>query len=291
MLSYIPFEVLLETAPKENSPLKDWDFLVKKHSISYNFSGTLWQKMQETANRNKGLLAFAPSFSSPGALATSRRDYLGPLIFNQQEVDNISQLYPGKIFKDTTAILNEFMANAGEYSLLHLATHAKLEDQQSDYSYLAFYGIQDSTQSAKLFIRDLYSMNLPLDMVVLSACETGIGTLKNGEGLMSLARGFTYAGAKSIVTSLWTANDLTTAQIMTNYYTQLKAGFSKDIALQQAKLQFLKENQEVHPYYWATFVGFGDMVSIKGPSYRWVPYLIGLLGLGVIGFFFLKRKR
>ena len=290
VLSYIPFEVLLSTAPEENSPLKDWDFLVKKHAISYNFSGTLLRRMQEMSIKKKGLLAFAPSFNAPGALVASRRDYLGPLIFNQQEVDNIGQLYPGKILKDTAASLSQFMANTDQYSLLHLATHAKLEDQQSDYSYLAFYGVQDSSQAAKLFIRDLYNMNLPLDMVVLSACETGIGTLKNGEGLMSLARGFAYAGAKSVVTSLWAANDLTTAQIMTNYYKNLKEGLSKDIALQQAKLQFLAENQEVHPYYWATFVGFGDMKAIKESSFSWFPYLIGFLGLLILGFPFVKGR-
>ena len=114
-------------------------------------------------------------------------------------------------------------------------------------------------------------------MVVLSACETGVGKWQSGEGIVSLARGFAYAGAKSIITSLWSANDRSTAQVMENFYTNLKAGLSKKEALRQAKLEFLSSQKDplnTHPFYWATFVPIGDLeASINTSSYASTSWL------------------
>ena len=108
-------------------------------------------------------------------------------------------------------------------------------------------------------------MPVNADLVVLSACETGIGEQQRGEGVLSLARAFAFAGAKSIVASLWSVNDQSTMQIMDNFYKEIKAGKPKNIALANAKRSYLLQNPGLgaHPFFWAGFVALGDMTAIK----------------------------
>ena len=97
-------------------------------------------------------------------------------------------------------------------------------------------------------------------MVVLSACETGLGKVEFGEGVRSLGKSFLEAGASSIVYSLWTVNDLSTAKIMSAFYSYLKKGKTKDVAMQQARLDYLRQADSLHrnPYFWAGFVLHGE---------------------------------
>ena len=141
----------------------------------------------------------------------------------------------------------------------------------------------------RLYLNDLYAMNLPLEMVVLSACETGVGELLKGEGMLSLANGFTQAGAKSVITSLWKADDESTYKIMTAFYKYLARGQRKDEALRNAKLEYLENCDPLKssPYYWAAFIPIGDMSPIRAkPLYlQWGFWLmIGVAVLGVWGY-------
>ena len=117
----------------------------------------------------------------------------------------------------------------------------------------------------KFYAKDIYNLSLNADLVTLSACETGIGELKRGEGIISLARAFAYAGAKSIVTTLWSVNDVRTSELMEHFYKNLYKGMDKDAALWQAKKDFLKAHKgmSAHPYYWAGFIPIGDMSPIR----------------------------
>jgi len=264
VLGHLPFEVLLKEIPSSFHRFKTHPYLIREYTIGYNFSATLWQLMKEKSYNSKGLLSIAPSFdrqNQPRPNKGTQRQ-LGPLLHNGAEVAAIQSLYKGTGLHGPAATLNQFKQYAPKYKYLHLATHAQLEDRDINYSFLAFSPSADSTQSDKLFIRDLYNLRLPCDMVVLSACETGVGKWKSGEGIVSLARGFAYAGAKSIVTSLWSANDQSTAEIMALFYANLKEGFSKKEALRQAKLHYLstqKDPLNTHPFFWATFVPIGDL--------------------------------
>ena len=118
-------------------------------------------------------------------------------------------------------------------------------------------------------------------MVVLSACETGIGKLLRGEGMASLSRGFSYAGAKSILTTLWSINDTKAADLMESFYKYLAEGFSKDVALGKAKREFLEKNDDyfAHPFFWAAYVPLGEMEPISfRSSFPWL-WIIGILVL------------
>ena len=105
---------------------------------------------------------------------------------------------------------------------------------------------------------EIYNLQLEADLVVLSACETAAGILKTGEGVMSLSRGFAWAGVPSTVTSLWKVNEEATAKIMVSFYENLRQNYPKDVALKQAKMTYLKNNPEAAPYFWAAFILVGN---------------------------------
>ncbi|MDO8970542.1 MAG: CHAT domain-containing protein, partial [Saprospiraceae bacterium] len=120
----------------------------------------------------------------------------------------------------------------------------------------------------KLYARDLYTYTLNADMVVFSACKTGVGKLRRGEGIISMARAFSHAGAKSIVTTLWDVDDVASKDLLVDFYQQLQQGKTKDAALQQAKIDFLTKNRGdggamMHPFFWAGFIAIGDMGAMK----------------------------
>ena len=218
--------------------------------------------------KGEELLVVAPSFGSAqeAKYENYRRDNLSPLIYNEQEAAAIHSIMGGGLLTGKDASLQEFREMAAGYSLFHFATHAKADDYNSDHSYLAFAGAGQGDPGAKLHLRDLYTLYLPARMVVLSACEAGLGEFQRGEGVLSLARGFAYAGAKSIVTSLWAANDQATARLMERYYRQLEEGQPIDAALRQAKLDHLAaatEPADAHPFKWGAFIAVGDMAALE----------------------------
>lgn len=144
-------------------------------------------------------------------------------------------------------------------------------------------------------MQELYNLDLTNDLVVLSACETGIGVLQKGEGSMNLARGFKYAGVSNLVVSLWKINDLSTSQLMSSFYSELIKTESAFAANQNSKLAYLNHpdisNVKKSPYYWSAFVYFGDLTEPKSSNdYYLMLYLIlGLVIAGLILVLIFKR--
>ncbi len=275
VLGYIPFEVLLMQKPEKAIRFHDHAYLLRDHSISYSFSATLLREMihkKHQTTPDKPIITYAPFFDSDtAALAKTfaddlamRRD-LTPLSNSGEEAFRIAKSMGGEAIVGKSATEQKFRATAQSARILHLATHGKADDKSGDYAFLAFAPISDSLEKGLLYVRDLYNLTLNADMVVLSACETGIGKLQRGEGIISLARAFAYAGAKSIVTSLWSVNDAKTKDLMLLFYQNLKKGKTKDAALRQAKLSFIAKNihPNAHPFFWAAFIGIGDMSPVK----------------------------
>jgi len=275
LLNYIPFDALV-TNTKENR------FLINNYSVSYNNSATLWyEKKNKThhINENK-LLGFAPQFQD---------DYFAPLRYNKEELEEVSKLFEAKTFLNDSATLIAFTENCTSFNLIHLATHAVANDANPDYSYLAF---SNSTKDDNLlFISDLYNYQIDADLVVLSACETGVGKLQKGEGMLSLARAFNYAGVDALVTTLWKIDDESTSQIMIDFYANLKQGLTKSEALRQAKLTYLKKHDNdmllQHPYYWSGIVLVGDTNQIAQQNN---VLFYGLLILVLFMLFLLVKK-
>lgn len=279
-LSYLPFELLLEKYPEKLARFKSYSYLIKQHQISYAFSATLLHQMTTDyqVRPSKFFLGIAPSFAPGGPFE--------PLAYNQLEVERIGELMqPAQVRKYAT--VEEFKTNAPSFNIIHLATHGVLNDKADAFSYIALSPDSIEQDQGVLFTRDLYDMRLNAAMVVLSACETGLGKYQRGEGIISLARGFAYAGAKSTLTTLWSIDDETTKELMYQFYENIQQKMPKDAALHQAKISFLEEqsNIKAHPFYWAPFVLIGDVGPIaagQGWSWWWVviPALL-LVGVGV----------
>ena len=298
VLGYLPFDLLL-TKESTNEDFSSKPYLLHNHNISYTYSIALLDEMTgyNRARADKNLLAIAPLFESNKEVylygnREIKKEVQPPLYFNKEEIESIHNIIGGDMITGHDATEEHFLAHAQDYNILHLSTHGKANDEIGSFSYLAFTEILDSTENEFVYNYDLYNLNLNADMVVLSACETGLGELKAGEGIISLARGFSYAGAKSIINTLWTINDYRTKEIMESFYTGIADGQDKDVALRAAKLKFIKDNpSEALPFYWAAFIPVGDMSAIENnvlPKNS-IYYIMALCGLLLV-VLFLKSK-
>jgi len=282
VLGYVPFEALLTGEPARRSVFSTYKphFLAQRHRISYCYSATLLREMRDKRHRTEPLnnvLALAPffredtatlHFKADSADLLALRDAFGPLHASGDEAHAVAQLLGGSALYGPEASLDTFRRLAPNVRVLHLSTHGKADDRAGDYAWLALGVPGDTSAFDKLYARDLYGIGLNADLVVLSACETATGKLRRGEGIVSLARAFSFAGAKSLVTSLWKVDDAATKNLMVNFYRYLHDGRAKDAALHQAKLDFLNQAQAtdtnlLHPFFWAGFVAVGDMQPLK----------------------------
>jgi CHAT domain-containing protein len=148
-----------------------------------------------------------------------------------------------------------------QYRYIHFATHGVLDSVNAEMSavVLSLVDRQGHPEPGYLRARDLFNLNLPAELVVLSACETGLGNEVKGEGLIGLTRGLMYAGAKRVVTSLWSVDDEATATLMGDFYAgMLKQGKRPADALRAAQIRMWKQSQYRAPYFWAPFILQGD---------------------------------
>ncbi|MGB3588234.1 MAG: CHAT domain-containing protein [Tunicatimonas sp.] len=273
-LSYLPFEMLAKDTQEDK-------FLLHDYTISYAFSGTLLYNahLRETAQaKNQEVLAMAP-FAGRN-VGSVRDNSLSPLYFSRQEVASVG----GSLYLEEEATKQLFLEIAGSYNILHLATHASVNDENPLQSFIAFYPEdKQSIVGHRLYTHELYNLRLDsVNLVVLSSCDAGNGRLVKGEGIISLARAFAYAGCPNIVTTLWKADDKAASDIASQMHYYLKKGYTKDEALRQAKLDYLRdpETKELRtPYYWANFVFIGDPAPIYR-NYSWVWWLVA--GLAVV---------
>ena len=292
-LNYLPFEILSTTAaPKATNDysLEQQNYLFEDFQISYNFSASLLLQNENKIYQTEHPFAgFAPVFNDM-EVASSRGCEDGKLYrlqCNQQEVEDLHQLMGGDRFIGPEANKNQFLQASSQYNILHLATHACLD--QDDPNYNRIYFTDDHLSNF-----DLNNCAVNANLVVLSACNTNSGTLIKGDGVMSLSKGFTLAGCPSIVTSLWAVDDCSTSKFMLDFYQQLKEGQDKDQALQHTKLAYLATASKAgkHPYYWATFVQFGNTQALTFNT-GWTNLMwLGLLGIGLLFFMgkFIGRK-
>ncbi|MCF8368036.1 MAG: CHAT domain-containing protein [Bacteroidales bacterium] len=294
VLGYLPFESLI-TSPYNESfkNFRELPYMVKEYPISYHYSSSLFlnsfiTKLNHLINK---ALVMAPSYRINGRNNDSTKfGHLPILKFTKNEAEVIHQLVGGKIYVDSSATERNFKNNASNFSILHLAMHTILDDEDPMSSKLIFSQNDDPNEDGLLNTYEIYDLALDARMVVLSACETGSGTLRKGEGIMNMARGFLFAGVPSLLITHWKVNDASSSQIMKGYYSSLQKGKSK--ALQESKLVFISGSDLVfaHPYYWSAYVIIGDVSPIKGSKMKMIISLIGLVLIGIITLYFLRKK-
>ncbi len=290
-LSRIPFEVLLFEAPKQIDQIdyRSLNYVIKSSKLTYGYSATWSFGGQKIANR-KGpelsLLAFA---------------YAG------SEIDNTTQPLPGsltevnalrrvwndniKSFEGAGATESNFKKSAGNYDVIHLAVHNSVDTKNPLNSGLEFRN--DNFGDGTLHVFEIYQLHVGAQMVVLSACETGLGEYQDGEGFSSVGRAFAQKGVTNIVSSLWKISDGHSSRMMSSFYKLLKQSGNPSSALHESKLRFIKEKDELaaHPSNWASLVYTGNPQRIlevqDQKNERWKIYVVSIiLALGFLLFLY-----
>lgn len=219
---------------------------------------------------------------------------LRDLPWAEKELKNVSEIVQSDLYLRSGATEDAFKQNAGRFGIIHLATHVILDDKEPLYSKFVFSKNPDSNEDGFLHLYELYTLRLHANMAVLSACRTGIGKSVKGEGMMSLARGFAYAGCPSVVMSLWAIDDKATSIVVNKFYEGLAQGNTKDAALRRAKLALINTRDPVlsNPYYWAGLVVVGntDPLPISPPGDDGGYWFFGFLAVILPVTYFILRK-
>lgn len=187
------------------------------------------------------------------------------LPYTRQEAENILSLVSESDRKQALDFEASRSTATGkdlsQYRYVHFATHGYLDSERPEFSALVLSLVDKDgrQQSGFLYAYEIYNLNLPAEVVVLSACETGLGKEIRGEGLVGLTRGFMYAGSPRVVVSLWSVNDRATAELMARFYQKMmKENLRPAAALRAAQIEMWKSNQWNQPYYWAAFALQGE---------------------------------
>ncbi|HRI61902.1 MAG TPA: CHAT domain-containing protein, partial [Saprospiraceae bacterium] len=315
-LSYLPFELLLTNDPGKTDNYTNLPYLLKEAAVRYEYSASLALQPPVDKNPQSRFIGYAPGYTKEQPV-TTRGDHnvcretdaadFAALGNNQMEVLQIARLLGGKALLGDLATETHFKQHAAEPRILHFAMHGFLNDCDPLYSGLVFSRpgdvagrdanngnmLQDSIHEDTdgfLHTYEIYNLRLNADLAVLSACNTGRGQLAKGEGVISLARAFKYAGCSNVLMSLWQADDQATAQIMQGFYRYLKEGKGKDTSIRQAKLDYLSAGNRNHPFFWGAFVLIGDDRPLEQPSNR-IWYGVGILLLAGAAFVYWPIKR
>ena len=270
-LHYLPFEALIVT-PEKQPPC----YLVETHTVSYAPSASVLAFLQKPSQprqspEQKDWLALGdPIFGKNESADLNRSLYrqrgfdLVSLPNSGVEIQKIAAMFPAN--KRTTYVRAEAKEERvkrerlDQYRMLHFATHAWVDENLPGRSCIVLAIDDDPAEDGFLLMNEIFNLKLQADLVVLSACQTGRGKLLRGEGLIGLSRAFFYAGARSLLASLWAVEDRTTAELMVKFYEYLRQGRSKSEALCLAKRALIKGKIAAarHPHFWAPFVLLGE---------------------------------
>lgn len=297
-LANLPFEVLI-TSPASPNTLnyKDLDYLIHHYEFNYQYSTTLSVKRAERVTETaREFVGFAPSFEGVNeriGKQLSGKVAITPLKWNAQEVSSIHQIVrEAEVYRNETATEANFKQQAPNTRVVHLATHAFVDEQDPMNSSIIFSSHEGAFEDGVLHAFEIYNLNFDSDMVTLSACNTGFGGMSKGEGTMSLARAFSYAGVPSVIMSHWEVDDKVTSRLMSLFYQNLNKGMRKDQALRQAKLQLIQENDPAisNPYFWGAFVVVGDVTPVSQTGHKTWYWLIAALSVALIVVFYSRLK-
>jgi CHAT domain-containing protein/Flp pilus assembly protein TadD len=275
-LQYVPFAAV--AVPGTASTAQDYLPLMVNHEIitlpSASTQGILREELRDRPLAPKTLAVFAdPVFGlsddrvnlSETQKKQSLRNLYARLPFTRQEAEVILGMVPesDRISAFDFAANREqvFSEQLSQYKIVHFATHGEVDTEQPELSTLILSLVDETGEAQNGFLRlhDIFNLNLPAELVVLSACQTGLGKNIRGEGVIGLTRGFMYAGAARVVVSLWYIDDEATADLMVKFYEQmLQKNLTPAAALQAAQVEMWQEQKWRSPYYWAAFTLQGE---------------------------------
>ncbi|MEL7221584.1 MAG: CHAT domain-containing protein, partial [Bacteroidota bacterium] len=292
VLCALPFDALLSQPVPESklSHYQDqtaYSFLLYQSSISYCYSATLLHEMQTAlgASRQSSQQLLGFSLTEFEAHITTIEETFNSWWNGRESVNNLG-------IDSHKQMLFDIGQN---YRFIHFSVHGEIDLNAPNQSHLKLRNSPTDADSL-FYVKELYHTKLPADMVVAAACSAGVGQIHEGEGMLSLTRGFTYAGTKSLVTTLWDIEQGPTQVLLENFYKNIGSGFPKDEALTSSKKAYIAsfDDTSCHPKYWAAFIPIGDMnpVSIQEHSFfsKLLKGVVMLAGLYLI-FVLVKRRK
>lgn len=282
--------------------------LLSRFNISYNYSLLLIGANNRSVDYNNDLIAFVPEFNSSMKqnYRFAIRDSLDldksyllllPQPFSLDMIKKINRQVSGAYYVNEKASKQLFLNTANEHKIIHIGTHAESNNINPELSRLVFAkNISDTSiiNNNYLYAYEIYNQNLNSKLAILTACETGKPTFHPGEGMISLAHAFNYAGSESILTSLWQIDEQSSTEVLTSFYKYLSQGLPKDMALKEAKLDYLKDayGRKLNPEYWAGLILMGDASSIElsGSNTR-VWWIISIIVFMLVTWWSLRTGR
>ncbi len=231
----IPFEALMI----------DNAYFIEKYNIQYVFSANILQNVHYKKDNNKQVLAIAPIF---------KKNKNKQLLKSEKEVKNILKQIKGEQLLESNANTTNFLSKAKDFAIVHISSHAQIDEKLNTAS-IDFF-------DKSLYFSQIENEYFESELLVLSACETGIGKNEIGEGNKSLAKAFAYSKIPSIISSLWKVNEESSAIIFKSFYKNLASKTTISESLRNAKLDYLKNldisEENKTPYYWASFILVGN---------------------------------
>ncbi len=287
MITSCPFEALRDT---------EGQMILEKYAISYSYSvsSLLDETPSSSSSAKQNYIAYGTNYTA--ALSSKlkeefpnlRIDNIGRLSNSVNEITKLHEELGGTIYTQNQASLTQFRQRNQDSKILHLALHGVLASGLQSNSAMIF---DDESEDYILNAAEIYQMNIPTELMILSVCHSAEGRVYKGEGVQSLSRAFYAAGCPAIVSSLWTASEYPAAQILDHFVTHLKQGVSTDIALQKAKLTYLKNSKPSlqNPNFWANLILIGEAEKIdlkRRISYKkWILMIAGFSFLSIIVYF------
>lgn len=274
-LLLLSFEALLTSSEMPpGGGYEDLAYLIRERSISYIPSASVFAELGSSGQAARramspelSFLGFAdPDYKSAASGESSERELspiglasLRPLPGSRREVEQVAGLFArglAKTYFDGEVVKDKIRNNSevSRAERIHFAVHGFLNESRPELSGLVL-------SDGLLSMDEIFNLELNADLVVLSACETALGQNVKGEGLIGISRALLYAGAAGVVVSLWQVADDSTPEFMLNFYRELNRSGDKAGALRLAKLKFIGEANNAHPYYWAPFILIGQPES------------------------------
>jgi CHAT domain-containing protein len=314
ILYYLPFEALPQgRLAKGAPPAAKPRWLVEDYEVSYAPSLSSYREIRERAGRIHGrtipaLLAVgAPAYPTPESLIEAERLVQGlypdlgaidlRLSATGRELDLIAALFPAKrraVLAGAAATEEGLQARLSDrFRVLHIAAHGLVDDRKPMRSAVVLAPGPSPESDGLLQTREVMDLRLDTDLVVLSACRTGLGRLLRGEGIEGLNRAFFAAGASSVLMTLWSVSDEAGAPLMERFYRRLRRSESTASALCATKADMIASPALAHPYYWAGYIAAGDADRVLFPDNRifWVFLILGTAALVLLGRLFFARRR
>lgn len=275
-LGMIPFEALLtENYTGKIDNFSKYPYLINKYEITYNYSSSLFYKQ---FNKNgvvyrwtdERWLGIAPVFDESAELIING-NYITSLPGSETEINTIKKNVEKKNWPVVAKLYKEaseaFMKSTDlkRYKYLHIATHGFVNSEKPELSGIVLADNKAGDNDGVLYTGEIYNLELNADLVVLSACETGLGKVSKGEGIIGLTRSLLYAGTRDIIVSLWKVADISTSNLMIDFYNYILENeaatdktYQYSAALYDAKTKMIKTREFSHPFFWSPFILIGQ---------------------------------